>query len=143
MQCVGSWMGCVAEVAEPHTSPCHQPVGPVLCCVGLWALSRPSAHIHVCCRTCGTSTRQHEQHHLIPIRLEIESGLKQNSLRSLIRCPNSPPNVMDPSRSLNKCHLLHINYNFPRPGPYMTSSTHPSCHKQGRMEPGNWVERSD
>jgi hypothetical protein len=53
--CVGSWMGCVAEVAEPRASPRHRPVGPALCCVGLWAQSRPSAHIRACCRACGAS----------------------------------------------------------------------------------------
>ena len=56
-QCVGSWMGCVAEVAEPRASPRHRPVGPVLRCVGLWAQSRPSAHIRACCRACGASTK--------------------------------------------------------------------------------------
>ena len=54
--CVGSWMGCVAEVAEPRASPRHRPVGLALRRIGLWALSRPSAHIRACCRTCGTST---------------------------------------------------------------------------------------
>ena len=49
-------MGCVAEVAEPHASPCHQPVGPVLRCVRLWALSCPFAHIHACCHACGASS---------------------------------------------------------------------------------------
>ena len=51
-------MGCVAEVAELRTSPRHRPVGPALRCVGLWALSRPSAHIRACCRACGTSPGQ-------------------------------------------------------------------------------------
>ena len=53
--CVGSWMGCVAEVAEPRASPRHRPVGPALRRIRLWALSRPSAHIRACCRACGTS----------------------------------------------------------------------------------------
>ena len=53
--CVGSWMGCVAEVAEPRALPRHRPVGPALHRIGLWALSRPSAHIRACCRACGTS----------------------------------------------------------------------------------------
>ena len=53
--CVGSWMGCVAEVAEPRASPRHRPVGPVLRHIGLWALSCPSAHIRACCRARGAS----------------------------------------------------------------------------------------
>ena len=53
--CVGSWMGCVAEVAEPRTSPRHRPVGPALRRIRLWALSCPSAHIRVCCRARGAS----------------------------------------------------------------------------------------
>ena len=55
--CVGSWMGCVAEVAEPRASPRHRPVRLALRRIGLWALSRPSAHIRACCRACGTSPR--------------------------------------------------------------------------------------
>ena len=51
-------MGCVAEVAEPRVSPCHRPVGPVLRRIGLWALSRPSAHIRACCCACSTSAGQ-------------------------------------------------------------------------------------
>ena len=53
--CVGSWMGCVAEVAEPRVSPCHWPVGPALRRVGLWAQSRPAAHIRTCCHACSAS----------------------------------------------------------------------------------------
>ena len=45
----------MAEVAEPHASPRHQPVGPVLRRIGLWALSCFSAHIRACCRACGAS----------------------------------------------------------------------------------------
>ena len=54
--CVWSWMGCVAEVAEPRASPRHRPVGPALRRIGLWALSCPSAHIRTCCRARGAST---------------------------------------------------------------------------------------
>ena len=55
--CVGSWMGCVAEVAEPRASPRHRPVGPALRRIGLWALSCPSAHIRACCHAHGASAR--------------------------------------------------------------------------------------
>ena len=44
-------MGCVAEVAEPR----HQPVGPALRRIGLWALSCSSAHIRACCHARGAS----------------------------------------------------------------------------------------
>ena len=53
--CVGSWMGCVAEVAELRASLRHRPVGLALRRIGLWALSCPSAHIRACCHARGAS----------------------------------------------------------------------------------------
>ena len=62
------------------------------------------------------------------INSEIKYGLKQPTLSSDIRRPSSPPNVMDPSGSSKKSPLLHIKFNCPCHGAYMTCSTPPSFH---------------
>ena len=86
--CVGSWMGCVAEVAEPRASPRHRPVGPALHHIGLWALSCPSAHICTCCRAHGASPcvwSSSVQYSFGPVRPEFVQAVPSNSVQSELR----------------------------------------------------------
>ena len=62
--------------AEPRALPCHRPVGLALRCVGLWALSRPSAHIHACCHACGASTGCQK----------LEACLRQSPRDKVVHC---------------------------------------------------------
>ena len=48
--------------------------------------------------------------------------LEAKHLALPIRCPNLPPNIMDPLKSQKGCHLSHINWNSLQPGPFITSS---------------------
>ena len=83
-QCVGSWMGCVAEVAEPRASPCHRPVGLAPRHIRLWALSHSSAHIRVCCRTCSASASSPPPVlHQPPFPWPIPAALTSQPLRAM------------------------------------------------------------
>ena len=74
----------------------------------------------------------HQSH--LSISLEIRSGSSRPTSNFDIRRPNSPPNVMDPSRSSKKYLPLPTKFNCLCHGAYTTCSTPPSFHHIKKLQ---------